>query len=226
MKIVVTGPLQSGKSSYIKQIDPNSLNIEAESKRFNHKTTVAMDMGSIRLNGFEIYLFGTPGLLHFSVMRDVVTSGADGVIFIFDATHPEKDKDAITILNSVRRVVNPKTPIIYLANKQDLENARSPEVIKAQNSINDTVIFGSSTKTGLNVKKSLIYIVNKIYDDYSDLLKILRNYEDNIKGLAQKLNKNKDQMRDFLNNLEVKRFIEIDRTRQRFKVRHGLKNLT
>ncbi len=40
-------------------------------------------------------LFGTPGLLRFKAMRNIVTEGADGIIFMFDAAHPEKDENAI-----------------------------------------------------------------------------------------------------------------------------------
>jgi len=39
------------------------------------------------------------------------------------------------------------------------------------------------------------------------------------------LKKDTIQMRDFLNNLEIKRFIEIDRANRTFKVKEGLKLL-
>ena len=71
MKILISGPLQCGKSSYIKRIDPNALNVEAKGADDKYYT-VAMDLGSIKINGFQIFLFGTPGLLRFSVMRDIV----------------------------------------------------------------------------------------------------------------------------------------------------------
>ena len=121
-------------------------------------------------------------------------------------------------------MLEPETPIIYLANKQDMENARDPEVIKAQNQLpKDAKIFATNTTTGLNVIESLKYIVNEIYDNYSSLIKILRNYETNIEGLANKLNKNRNEMRDFLNHLEIKKFIEIDRLKKIYKVMDGLK---
>ena len=54
----------------------------------------------------------------------------------------------------------------------------------------------------------------------------MRDFETNIRGLAVKLNMDKEQTRDFLNNLEIKRFIEIDRIKRTYKVREGLQNLT
>ena len=217
--------MQSGKSSYIKYLDNNALNVEAKGKDERYYT-VGMDLGSVKLNGFDCFLFGTPGLLRFSVMRNIVTSGSDGIIFIFDSVHPEKDDSAIVILNSVRKLLPSNTPVVFLANKQDIEGARSPEIIRTQNYIpENSKIFPTSTNTGLNIRESITYLVNVIYEEYSSLLQVLRTYETDIKGLSKELNKNINEMRDFLNNLEIKRFIEIDRVNKVFKVRSGLKFL-
>jgi small GTP-binding protein len=225
MKITVSGPTQSGKSSFIKYFDEKALNVEAKA-RDNKFYTVGMDLGSVKLNGFDVFLFGTPGLLRFNVMRDVVVRGADGLIFIFDAAHPEKDEDAIIILNSLRKAIGLDTPIVYLANKQDIAGARHTEVVKTQNYLrDDAVIFPTSTKTGENLDEALKYLVNQIYDHYSSLIKVLRAYETDIDGLQEKLNKNPVEMRDLLNNLEIKRFIEVDRINKTYKVKQGLKLL-
>lgn len=225
MKITVSGPTQSGKSSFIKYFDENALNVEAKA-RDNKYYTVGMDLGSVKLNGFDVFLFGTPGLLRFNVMRDVVVRGADGLIFIFDAAHPEKDEDAIIILNSLRKVIGFDTPIVYLANKQDIAGARQTEVVRSQNYLrDDAVIFPTNTRTGENLGEALKYLVNQIFDHYSSLLTVLRIYETNIEGLAEKLNKNPVEMRDLLNNLEIKRFIEVDRLNRTYKVKQGLQLL-
>jgi len=222
---VVSGPLSCGKSSYIRYLDENALNVEAKGIDDRYYT-VGMDLGSVKLNGFDIFIFGTPGLLRFNVMRDVVVKGTDGVIFIFDAAHPEKDEDAIVILNAIRKGVPPDTPIIYLANKQDIEAARTAEVVRDQNYLPQSAkIFPTSTKTGDNVEESLKYIVNQVFDNYSSLLQTLQIYENDIEGLAKELNKDKFEMRDFLNNLEIKRFIDIDRLNKAYKVKKGLKLL-
>ena len=225
MKITVSGPTQSGKSSFIKFFDEKALNVEAKA-RDNKYYTVGMDLGSVKLNGFDVFLFGTPGLLRFNVMRDVVVRGADGLIFIFDAAHPEKDEDAIIILNSLRKALGPDTPIVYLANKQDVAGARHVEVVRSQNYLReDAVIFPTNTLTGENLEEALKYLVNRIYDHYSSLITVLRSYETNIEGLQDKLNKNPMEMRDLLNNLEIKRFIEVDRINKTYKVKQGLKLL-
>jgi len=201
------------------------LNVEAKGKDEKYYT-VGMDLGSIKLNGFDCYLFGTPGLLRFSVMRNIVTSGSDGIIFVFDAAAPEKDDSAIVILNSIRKLLPSSTPVVFLANKQDIEGARPPEIIQTQNYLSEkSKIFPTSTKTGLNIKESITHLVNVIYEEYSSLIKILKTYETDIQGLGEELKKEHTEMRDLLNNLEIKRFIEMDRVRKTYKVRSGLKYL-
>lgn len=211
MKIVVTGPNQSGKSSYIRFLDQNSLNVEVGGK------TVAMDIGLVRLNGFHVSLFGTPGLLRFSVMSNILANGADGIVFIFDSVNLNSDKDAISMLSSIRKM---NVPIVYIANKQDVKNARPYELVKEHNKLpENSKIFPASAINGTNVKESIVYLVNEIFKKYEKLLELLRNYESNIKGLAEKLKKDKTQMRDFLNALEIKRFIEIDRINKTYRVK-------
>lgn len=217
------GALQSGKSSYIKYLNKDALNVQVKGQD-NKFYTVGMDLAQLKLNGFDIFLFGCPGLLRFKVMREVVASGADGYMFIFDAAHPETDNDAISMLNLIRKA---DVPIVYLANKQDIKDARAPEVIKKQNNLPENcIIFPTSTKTGLNIKDSIKYLVNEIYKNYKETLSLILNYENDIKGLADKLKKDKSQIRDFLNNLEVRRLIEVDRVAKTFKVKKGLKNLS
>lgn len=217
--------MQSGKSSYIKALDQNALNVEAKGKDDRYYT-VGMDLGSLKLNGFDCYLFGTPGLLRFSIMRNIVTQGSDGIIFIFDAAVPEKDDSAIMILNSIRKLLPSNTPVVFLANKQDIEGARSPDIIQSQNYLPEkSKIFPTSTITGLNIKESVTHLVNVIYEEYSSLIQILKTYETDIQGLGEELKKDRVEMRDLLNNLEIKRFIEVDRIRKTYKVRNGLKHL-
>ncbi len=226
IKILITGPVHSGKSNFINYIDKNSLNISAKG-RDNQYYTVGIDIGSTEIQKVRVCLFGTPGLLQFSTIRDIVAKGADGVIFMFDSTNPEKDEEAIIILNRVRKVLEPNIPLVFLANKQDIKGARSPEVIKTQNKLPERAkVFPASCKTGLNLEVSLKYLVREIIKHYKSLLKTLKKYENKgIKKLAEKLGKDKGEMRDFLNEMEIKEFIEIDRMNKTYKVNDNIKSL-
>jgi hypothetical protein len=58
------------------------------------------------------------------------------------------------------------------------------------------------------------------------MLQLLLNYENDLKGLAIKLNKSREEIREFLNNLELRRFINIDREKKTYQVRKGLKSIS
>ncbi|GAH03817.1 unnamed protein product [marine sediment metagenome] len=77
----------------------------------------------------------------------------------------------------------------------------------------------------MNIKESITHLVNVIYEEYSSLIQILKTHETDIQGLGDELKKDRVEMRDLLNNLEIKRFIEVDRVRKTYKVRSGLKYL-
>lgn len=64
-----------------------------------------------------------------------------------------------------------------------------------------------------------------VYEEYSSLIQVLRTYENDVQGLGNELKKDSVEMRDLLNNLEIKRFIEVDRISKTYKVREGLKYL-
>ncbi len=214
MKIVVIGSLQSGKSSYIKYLDKKAMNIETQGrdKKFY---TVGMDLASIKVDGFDVFLFGTPGLLRMEVMRDVLVNGADAVIFMIDSIDSSRDSEAIEILASVQKILKPDLPIIFCANKQEEENSRSIKEISSIYKIpKNSKLFQINTKTGVNVMDSLKYVVNTIFNKYKETLKLIRKYQDHLDDLAAELKMNPSELNDFLYNLEVKRFIEIDREKK------------
>ena len=182
-----------------------------------------MDIGYIDLSGLHISLMGTPGLLRFKPMRSIISNGADGIVFIFDASDPESDKAAISIFNDLK---DSKAMRVYLANKQDIKGARAPEVFKTKFKLSkESKVFPSSTKSGSNVIESLKYLVNQIFNRYSKLFKLLLEHENDIKGLAESLHKNKVEMRELLYKLEIKKFIKLDRVKKVYKVTEGLKKV-
>lgn len=225
MKIVVTGALHSGKSSYVKYFDTKAMNIEAAG-RDKEFYTVGMDLATFQLEGFKIFLFGTPGLLRMQIMRDVIADGADGIIFLLDSTHPESDEDAMKILHSLKEHIPSDIPIIFCANKQDENSARSSEQVKTQNNLpRNAKIFPTSVNSSLNMKESLKFMVNLIYEKYENKLEIVRKHENNLVELGKQLKLSQEELQDFLRSLEIKRFIIINRENKTIKVKDGLKKL-
>jgi small GTP-binding protein len=84
MKIVVFGPFNAGKSTFIQAIDPESRHVEADT--LGGTTTVAIDFGRADILGREIHLFGTPGQERFEFVRHITEQGMDAAILMVDCS--------------------------------------------------------------------------------------------------------------------------------------------
>jgi hypothetical protein len=127
VKMVVTGPFNSGKTEFIQtvsEIDVVSTErkITSEAEKIKESTTVAMDFGRITVDDeLVLYLFGTPGQKRFDFMWEILSEGMLGFIVMVDSTRPETFKEARAILETFRAYA--PTPYVVAANKQDLEDA-------------------------------------------------------------------------------------------------------
>ena len=108
VKIVVFGKGEAGKSTFIRSIIPNAVNIEHKGR------TVALDFGDITLGGKKIHLYGTPGQTRFSVIRDIISSYTHGSIILFDsAVHLTQDDQCV-----VSEVMELDVPFVSVLNKK------------------------------------------------------------------------------------------------------------
>jgi small GTP-binding protein len=132
VKMVVTGPFNSGKTEFIhtvSEIDVVSTEkkISAiDEKNIKDTTTVAMDFGRITVDeNLVLYLFGTPGQKRFDFMWEILSEGMLGFIVMIDSTRPETFREARGILETFRAYA--PTPYIVAANKQDCQDAWDPK---------------------------------------------------------------------------------------------------
>ena len=127
VKMVVTGPFNSGKTEFIQtvsEIDVVSTErkISLEEEKIKETTTVAMDFGRITVDDdLVLYLFGTPGQKRFDFMWEILSEGMLGFIVMVDSTRPETFREARGILHTFRAYA--PTPYVVAANKQDLDDA-------------------------------------------------------------------------------------------------------
>ncbi|RLI65812.1 MAG: hypothetical protein DRO67_02120, partial [Candidatus Asgardarchaeum californiense] len=113
MKILVTGPTQVGKSTFISKITGgNCLKLE------RNGVTIAMDFGIVVKNDVRIRIFGTPGLERFRLVRKVLAQGADGVLFMIDGTNINETRTR-RIWQEVTQYLS-GVPCIVAINKIDL----------------------------------------------------------------------------------------------------------
>jgi len=134
VKMVITGPFNAGKTAFISsvsEIDVVSTEraITDETSRVKKQTTVAMDFGRITVDDeLMLYLFGTPGQKRFDFMWEILSEGMLGFVVLVDSVRPETFREARRILDIFRDYA--ATPYVVAANKQDLEDAWSPEDLR------------------------------------------------------------------------------------------------
>ena len=129
-KILVTGPFNAGKSSFVKKIAPNSVSVD-EMALGQVPTTVAMDIGHLEYKGFVADVFGTPGQERFDLILDVLSKEAVGAFILVDSTDPKTFARAKEMIKRCNAEAIPK---VIVANKQDLPDSLSTvEIRKVMN---------------------------------------------------------------------------------------------
>ena len=127
VKMVITGPFNSGKTEFIQSVSEIDVvaterKISSEAEKIKDTTTVAMDFGRITVDeDLVLYLFGTPGQKRFDFMWEILSEGMLGFIVMVDSTRPETFREARSILETFRAYA--PTPYVVAANKQDLDDA-------------------------------------------------------------------------------------------------------
>jgi hypothetical protein len=100
MKMVVTGPVGAGKSTFIRsvsEIDVVDTDRQAtdETASLKPKTTVAFDFGRLQFSSnMAIHLYGTPGQSRFDFMWDVLIRQAHAYILLVPAHRPAEFRNA------------------------------------------------------------------------------------------------------------------------------------
>ena len=125
-KILVTGPYNAGKSSFVHSASEKAVSVERmglDSKG----TTVALDHGNVDFEGFSVDLFGTPGQERFDPLLEMLGGESVGVIVVVDSTAPETFERAKEMLEKTK---TKGLPSVVVANKSNMNRALKPEQIR------------------------------------------------------------------------------------------------
>lgn len=189
-KVYVTGPFQAGKTTLIHTLDPDAISVEREMKEDyrgeKSTTTTGFDLGRVvwvrkdpnsmglivpkneytkeksEYSGWiakEIELRGVPGQLHFKFVRDTMRAKTDGVLMIVDASDPGMIGDACAILAETQSSFG-DIPIVTIANKQDRDDAVSPDSVSTWLGTPNSV--GMSAKNRESAKDALTLLLRMV----------------------------------------------------------------
>jgi small GTP-binding protein len=167
VKMVITGPFNSGKTQFvgsISEIDVVSTErkISSEAERVKDQTTVAMDFGRITVDDdLVLYLFGTPGQRRFDFMWEILAEGMLGFVVLVDSARPETFREARQILETFRAYA--PTPYVVAANKQDMPDAWALEdlriALKLEEGVKMLPCVAKEKETVKNVLLELLYSI-------------------------------------------------------------------
>lgn len=122
-KILVTGPFDSGKSTFVHALSTRAISVDRLG------TTIALDHGHVDYKGFSADIFGTPGQERFDPIIKLLSGESMGVFLIVDSTNPT---DFIRAKQMLEITKSYGLPYVIIANKQDLAGALTPEEIRTQ----------------------------------------------------------------------------------------------
>ena len=159
-KILVTGPFNAGKSSFVKKIASNSVSVDKMALG-QVPTTVAMDIGHMDYKGFEADIFGTPGQERFDLILDVLSKEAVGAFILLDSTDPKTFARAKEMIKKCRAEAIPK---VIVANKQDLPDSLSINEIRKVMNIDESIpIIPVSTLHDEGITNAQDALLNILY---------------------------------------------------------------
>jgi len=130
LKVIITGPVGAGKSTLIRTlsetevVDTDAIATEAIGKA---TTTVALDHGTMHLDGQLLHLFGTPGQDRFDFMWEILAKGALGILLMVRADRP----DTIPAARNILDFVVSRTPVPHVVGVTHLDKPKvwQPEEI-------------------------------------------------------------------------------------------------
>ncbi|MHA1209453.1 MAG: GTP-binding protein [Candidatus Freyarchaeota archaeon] len=164
IKILVTGPYSSGKSTVVSKLCKDAVSIDALG------TTVGFDFGSRyeEVNFLDLKIFGTPGQVRFKFLQEILAQGSAGILLVVDSAAPETLELAGSVLTSVQKELPQRVPVVVLANKQDLVGAMTPDEVKEKLGVSqDVPVVGTVATEGIGLKEAITKLIKLMLESES-----------------------------------------------------------
>jgi signal recognition particle receptor subunit beta len=133
MRLVVTGPVGAGKSTFIRSVSEIEVvdtdrQATDETAALKAKTTVAFDFGRLQFGpDMALHLYGTPGQARFDFMWDILIQQAHAYMLLVAAHRADEFYHARRILNFMKQ--RSQVPMIIGLTYTDMPTAWDAEAI-------------------------------------------------------------------------------------------------
>lgn len=158
-KIVVTGPADSGKTTFVANATEGDIPTDRTGKDRDPVPEI-MDYGWLRWRDFDISLHGTPGHMKYDPLLPPTLKHAMGVVLVIDATKPDTFERARHFIDMIEKK---KIPYVVAANKCDQPGSMAAGKIRAELNISRKIpIFPISATVRTDVHHVLESLVDYI----------------------------------------------------------------
>ncbi|MDR2216082.1 MAG: ATP/GTP-binding protein [Nevskiaceae bacterium] len=164
LKVVVSGPVGAGKSTFIRTLSQTEV-VDTDERSSENigktHTTVALDFGQIDLGDYLIHLFGTPGQTRFDFMWDILSEGALGLLLLVACDRPGDFPHARRILEFVTS--RQSVPFIVVSTRNDVaEKAWQPADIAAYFDLPLEQVIAINAENVDSAKRALIRLMQQL----------------------------------------------------------------
>jgi small GTP-binding protein len=165
-KILVTGPFNAGKTTFISSISEIApVYTDKKMLESGEFTTVAMDFGRITVDeDLSLYLFGTPGQERFDFMWDILKEDIIGFVLLVDSTVPDVDT-VRKILQFFKRESD--APFVIACTKQDKNGAVPLETIRESLNVDNVPVLPCIATEKESVRSILLALLREVLERIS-----------------------------------------------------------
>ena len=172
VKVVVTGPFNAGKTTFIKAVSEITVlsterQISDASSGGSGETTVAMDFGRITISDdVVLYLFGTPGQQRFSFMWETLSEGMLGFVVLVDSLEDGSIKEAVAMMEFFTGMSD--VPFVVAANKVAVDDVATLSTLRSRLGLDEGIpLVPCDARDRESVKGVLLGLLYRILDSMS-----------------------------------------------------------